>query len=474
MLAAAVTYACGGGGSDAPTQPAVPLDRTPIRVIGGAGQTDTVGVVLPQPLVVEIHDTTGKALVGATVNFTSIDGPDSLLVSPVNPQNFWSVATDVTDAQGRIKALVKTGVAAGTARVVVAVPTLGAADTITYTVKPGAPAKFTLSPRDTMIQPGTSFTLKALPTDRLSNPISSAVPTFSATGVTVTSAGLVSATNTTARARVVVSYQGVSDSASVSVIPKFPMVINRNKSVVLINSDGTGATTLATSTSFSPSVSPSSVAATPSVVFNQGNPCCDGRLWVVQPGGTPRLLLSATTLPEGWARLSPDGTWVYFVRDWRSLWRVHLDGTGLDSLTAFSAIGGSDPAPTISPDGGSVAVAENNGIRIIDVATKTSRVVPVACGSARYSPDGAFFACLDALGLSVVQTDGTGQRHVADLFNASPDQPSGLDWTPDGKWVLMSTVYMGAILVEVSSGTVVPLTALGTDLTQVREASFVR
>ena len=76
---------------------------------------------------------------------------------------------------------------------------------------------------------------------------------------------------------------------------------------------------------------------------------------------------------------------------------MHLDGTGLDSLTAFSAIGGTNPTPTISPDGGS-----------------------------------------------------------------------------DGRWVLMSTVYMGAILVEVSSGTIVPLTALGADLTQVRDASFVR
>jgi Tol biopolymer transport system component len=222
------------------------------------------------------------------------------------------------------------------------------------------------------------------------------------------------------------------------------------------------------------SLGPSSVPTTSSVVFYDDDPYTYGRLWVVQPGGTPRLLLSATTRSVGWERLSPDGTWVYFVRGWSSLWRVHLDGTGLDSLMAFSAMGGTNPTPTVSPDGGSVAVAENNGIKIFDVATRSSRVVPVTCGEARYSPDGAYFACLDALGLSVVRSDGTGQRHVADLFNVSPDMSSVVDWSPDGHWMLISTGYAGAILVEVSSGAIVPLTALGSDLTQVRDASFVR
>ena len=278
----------------------------------------------------------------------------------------------------------------------------------------------------------------------------------------------------TARARIVVTYQGLSDSATVSAIPRYPMVINRNKSVVLINSDGTGATTLATVNTTWYSLGPKSVSATPNVVFYDNDPYTYGKLWVVQPGGTPRLLLGNTMQSVGWSRLSPDGTWVYFVRNWSSLWRVHLDGTGLDSLTAFSAIGGTNPTPTIAPDGGSVAVAENNGIRVFDLAARTSSIVPFTCGEARHSPDGAYFACMDQLGLTVVRSDGTGQRYVTDLFQYSPDQTSGLDWSPDGKFVLASTLYGGAILVEVSSGTVIPLTALGPDLNQVRDASFIR
>jgi hypothetical protein len=473
VLLAALTYACSGGGSDTPTQPAPPVDRTPIRIIAGDGQTDTVGAVLAQELVAEIHDTAGKVFAGSTVRFTSIAAPNDLFVSPANVRAFSTVVNVVADAQGRAKALVALGATVGTVKLEVAVPTLGATDTVTYTVKAGAPAKFTISPRDTVIQPGTSYTLKVQTTDRYSNPISSAAPTLSATGVTVSPAGQVSATSVTARARIAVSYQGLSDSASVSVVPKFPMVVNRNNSVVLINTDGTGETTLAVSPSVDFLLSPSSVPATPSVVFHQRNSVGSRELWVAQPGVPPRLLLRGTTGQVEWPRLSPDGTWVYFVNSSQSLWRVHLDGTGLDSLTEFVGALYNGP-PSISPDGGSVAVQDGNGIKIFDVATRTSTTVPVTCKAPRYSPDGAFFACLGTFDVSIVRTDGTGKRVVADLFSADPDDVSPVDWSPDGKWLLATTVYQGAVLVEVSSGAVLSLArVLGTP-PQVREASFVR
>ena len=469
MIAAALTYACGGERGYNLLPPPTPI---PTTVMGG-GQTDTVGVILPQPLVLELRDSTGKVVAGATVNFTSIDGPDSLLVSPVSPQNFSGVASDVTDAQGRVKVLVKTGTRAGTARIVIAVPTRGVADTVAFTVQAGATAKFTISPRDTSIALGTSFTLKAQPTDRFGNPIASGVPTFSATGVTVSSAGLVTGTSATARARVVVSSQGVSDSTTVSVVPKFPIVYNRNNFVALINTDGTGATTLTSTTNFFLSISPSSVAATPSVVYARDNGCCGSSVWVTGPNVSPRALLSGTAGSDGGPRLSPDGTWVYFVRDRSSIWRAHLDGTALDSLGSF-AWSRQFPAPTISPDGGSVAIDDGNTIKIIDVTTKASRTVPVRCGAPSYSPDGAWFACVGTTDVSIVRTDGTGQRVVADLFSADPDDVSGVYWSPDGKWLVTTTTYQGVVLVEVSSGAVIPLTNLGIGANQVREASFVR
>lgn len=454
LLVSALTNACAGG--DATRASA---DRAPIQVIAGADQADTIDAVLPQALVVEIHDSTGKILPGLTVRFYG--GIEGTLFSHLNSQSFDTFVLEDADAQGRAKVLVKLGAVAGITKIRVDVPQLRVSDTITFSVKPGAPARFSISPRDTSIKPGTSYTLKAQTTDRYLNPIASAVPTLSATGVAVTPAGLVTGGNTMARARIAVSYQGLSDSASVSVVQRLPMVAFM-VGVTLVNTDGSGQTSLATTTDLS--LGPSSVAATPNVVYYQGNPGYNAKIWVVQPKGTPRLLLPGETRPESWPRLSPDGTWVYFVRDLTSLWRARLDGTGLDSLTSFTRTR-IYFAPTISPDGGSVAIEDGTGLQILDLTTRTKRTLSVTCPAPQYSPDGAYFACMNADGLSIVRTDGTGRRIVAPF--GEPDR-SGVDWTPDGKWLLVST--SPAMLFEVSTGAVLTLTALGP----IGQASFVR
>jgi Tol biopolymer transport system component len=194
-------------------------------------------------------------------------------------------------------------------------------------------------------------------------------------------------------------------------------------------------------------------------------------VWIVQPSGASRALLPGVTRPEGWPRLSPDGTWVYFVRDYKSLWRAHLDGTGLDSLTSFTA-----PrvyaTPTISPDGRSVAIEDGTGLQVIDVATKASTKLSVPCAFPQYSPDGAFFACATLSDVSIMRTDGTGSRMVASLMTTGAlDELSGVDWTPDGKWLLVMIGYRFPALVEVSSGAVLPLTGIGAAYFQ---PSFVR
>jgi len=470
LLVAAMTYACGGG-SDSPTQPEKPaVDRTPIKVVAGAGQSDTIGTTLSQALVVEVRDTSGTLLPGATVRFTSIDGTGYLLVSPIDAQAFGNFVSNVSDAQGRAKTLLKLGSAATAAKLEIAVPELGVADTISFTVKPGLPAKFTISPRDTTILPGGSYTLKVQTTDRASNPVSSATPTFAATGVTITSAGVVTAgTSGLVRARIDVTYQGITDNAGVWVVPTLPMVINKGQSVVRVNSDGSGASTLASSQDVS--LSPSSVAATPKVVFYQGDPGYSGTIWVVQPNGTPQRLNPTSTHGEGWPRLSKDGAWVYFTRDYKSLWRVKLDGTGLDSLTSFT------PArvyiaPTVSPDGGSVAIEDGTGVQIFNVTTRTSRTMSTTCGFPAYSPDGTSFACTSGTTISVVKTDGTGLRQVVNMSSyGGLDDLASADWTPDGTALLVTTYGSGAVFVDVTTGAVFPLTGLGAGFIQ---ASFVR
>ena len=83
--------------------------------------------------------------------------------------------------------------------------------------------------------------------------------------------------------------------------------------------------------------------------------------------------------------------------------------------------------------------------------------MPVACGYPSYSPDGAYFACAIASDLSIMKTDGTGRRVVFSFpGNGGPSYLSGVDWTPDGKWLLAMTG--GANLYNVATGAVLPLT----------------
>jgi len=70
-----------------------------------------------------------------------------------------------------------------------------------------------------------------------------------------------------------------------------------------------------------------------------------------------------------------------------------------------------------------------------------------------------------------VGVDGTGQRLVGQFEGYGSHVLSGVDWAPDGKWLLMTTDSFRTQLVEVSSGVVVPLTGLARPYYQ---ASFVR
>jgi WD40 repeat protein len=468
LLVAALTYAC-----DSSTEPG----SRGVRVVSGGSQTDTVFAVLAQPLVVEIRDSTGRLASGVTVRFQSLlnSNGNSVLVWKADQQKWDIFTTAVVDAKGRASTRMKVMAEAGTMRLQIGVPEWGIADTVTFTSTPGAPQRWTISPYDTAMRSGTSFTLKAIVGDQFTNPVPGAVPTFTATGVSVSPTGQVTTTTAPSRAKIVVSYKTMKDSVSVSVLPRLAMVINRSDAVsaavVSINSDGTGSTTLATTTDRS--IAPSSVASTPSVVYYRGTASSTGKVWVVQPNGTPQLLLPGQARAESWPTLSPDGTWVYFVRDARSLWRVHLDGSGLDSLTSFKQAR-TYMAPTVSPDGVSVAIEDSiGGVKIVDVATKAARTTGFPCAAPRYSPDGTSFACVSPTDVSITRIDGTNQKIIASMAPYPVSDPlSGVDWTPDGKWLVVAVANGTARLFEISSGAVIDLTdVLGRNLIQV---SFVR
>ena len=473
-----VALACACAANDGATEPRNGLDM--LRVVAGDGQSDTVLATLAQPLIVEVRDSTGRIAGGRTVLFTSLSDelasrsrPTAYVTANVD-EGFGFDASDTTDADGQARTFLHYSIVAGTARVVVSVPDLQVVDTVSFTVIPGTLATFSLAPHDTTVPPGASYSLRVTVEDRFRNRIDNVAPTFTVTAAAVSPLGQVTVDTAIGRASVVASYQGLTDTASATIFPRLPMVgkwidYNGSGGVVLIASDGTGFSNLFPSSEFS--LSPHAVLWTTSVVFYLGDPERNSKVWIIEPGGAPRQFLPASVAPDSWPRLSPDGKWIYFVRGGNSLWRAQVDGTSLDSLTDMSPPR-TYRAPTISPDGRSVAIEDTKGVKIVDVITRASRTLSVVCGEPRYSPDGASFACRDSSTISTINTDGANARILVSYDDYRlEDFLTGVDWSPDGKWILAWVSGPGYVLFEASSGRVIPLTALHDHLLQ---ASFVR
>jgi len=454
----------------------------PFRVLAGGAVSDTVQARLTSALIVEIHDSAGGSGAGRVVRFESLPPDDSarktetaVLVTNLTSNTYSTFLSSAADSTGQAKALVALGTVAGTARLRVSVPEFGLIDTVLYTVLPGAATKLTIGNRDTTVQPGATYSIRASASDRLNNLVPAEPLTYTpGAGIaSVTPSGQVTVGNSIVRSKIAVTWKTGSDTARVTVLSRLALVGVRqsaNRIVVLANTDGTGYTELATSQD--QSLSPSSVKTTGNVVYYTGNPGGNAAIWIVSPGGTAHTLLPASLnlVTAQWPRLSPDGQWVYFV-GWHSgqtpsVWRIRPDGTGADSLglsTSFSVF--ATPGP--SPDGRFVAVVDANGLRVIDVTSKTFQIVhtSVSCQQPRYSPDGARIACVSGGLVTVMNADGSNLRQLASGF----EDLSGADWSPDGAWLIAHG--NGYQLISVADGTMLNLSSFASSYIQL---SFVR
>lgn len=486
LVAGVALAACGGDGSTGPrSHPA------PFRVIAGGGASDTVQARLTTALIVEIHDSAGGSGVGRVVRFESLPPDDAarktedaVLVGSLTANTFTTFFSATADSVGQAKALIALGTVAGTARLRVSVPEFSLTDTVLYTVLPGAAVKLAIANRDTTVQPGATYSIRSSAADRLNNPVPNEPLTYTPGPgiVSVTAAGVVTVGNAIARSKIAVTWKTGSDTARVTILPRMPLVgvhSGASRVVVLVNTDATGYTELASS--LDQSLSPSAVTRSGSVVYYTGNPGSNAVVSIVTPGSAPHALVPANLgfFSTQWPRWSLDGQWVYFIGNRTnaapSVWRIHADGTGADSLglsTSFSVF----QAPTPSPDGRFVAVGDANGIRIINLATKAFQVIPVASGCAqpRYSPDGTRFVCLINGVVTVMNVDGSSIRNLSNGTNPALnfDDLAGVDWSPDGAW-LIGRFGVGYALLNVSDETVLFLSAFGPG-PPYTQLSFVR
>ena len=128
--------ACGGGGPEPIAPPTLE-----IRVVAGAGVTDTVRAKLAQPLTVEVL-VNGTPTSGIVVRFESLrtPGPPNLpgvLLSAPAPIYFTDLV-DVTTAQdGRASVIARMGERAAVTGVEITNQPLGLSATAQFTVLPG-------------------------------------------------------------------------------------------------------------------------------------------------------------------------------------------------------------------------------------------------------------------------------------------------------------------------------------------------
>ena len=448
-----------------------------IRLISGYNVTDTALALLKAALVVEVRDSSGAvAPQGTLVRFTTVMKygaiPEMLLQHPQYPSEFSILLEAETDATGRARMFVRLGSLAGPARLVVAAPTVAVEDTARYTVLPGNAQRVELSPRDTTLYTGRSFTLRGTVVDAAGNPRTGTVTyTGSVPGVSVGSTGVVSV-SAIGRYTVTGTGGGVSGSAGISVVPQGTMAASTvpgvAQQIVVVALDGSGIRYLTSGATGSTSSQPRWIPGTDRIIYSTFT--SDRQLLrIVDQSGTVTPFLAsppATMLDQADPSPSLNAPVVYFsavdTRCSTTLYCLHrsgTDGSAPEPLGALFAPNETTWHPSSSPDGSRVAfVTGGSIIKVFDYASKTVLPWSVPGQYPSWSPDGSRIAFVPQDGgpLHLINAaDGSGERVLTPA--SRPYDVLPISWSSDSKWLLARANAGVLDLIEVATGTVLPL-----------------
>lgn len=461
-----VPLACGSdqGGAIAP-------QVRPLRIVSGAGVTDTIAATLAEPLTVELRDANGLPRRGVRVAFEAVPptipfGLPAVLVTRVATVFFFNFFADTTDADGRARVSVRLGGIAGEARVAITADDGALKDTARYTVLPGAAANITLATPDTAAYVGTPVRIVATVSDIFHNVRSGDRPTFTPATplVSVDAAGNVTGT-AIGRAAVAVRAGTGVDTFHVSIVPRGTLaVVIGGPTIATVELDGSGLRKVLSPSTFN--CFPRWAPTGDRIVYHEADfASTEGHLSITDLSGThrPLLLASGAFRFDLFGSYTGDGAWIYFSRYRTSdvgagVFRVHPDGTGLELVTPpASSFDDSAWRPDVSPSGTTVAYvnAGSAGIRTLDVATRTVAKLDMRGEHPQFSPDGQLIAYLDAFDSAVrlMRADASAQRTVG---SSGYVENGGLSFSPDGRWIVART-FEKLELINVADGSVLPL-----------------
>ena len=479
--------ACGG---DRPTDPGP--QEAGVRVVVGAGVTDTIETQLVQALIVEVRAANGALVSGLLVRFevqppATNPGPfsqPSVYVCGIavptcgGPFNGGSFFTDTTNAQGRVGAAVRLGVVAGRAVIRLVVPELGLQDSATFTVTPGRATRVAALTADTALDIGATATLRGHVVDRYNNarPEATTLTAGPGTAITLDAATGVVTGRDMGTQWVFTRYNSLVDSTRVRVVPAGRIVVwsSLERVVRLVNLNGSDERTIVSNVSSSVGTFPRFDPTRQSVTLHAGDAAFGeepGNVIVVDTTGSPRRDIGA---PNGFdmviaTRQLADGTVLVVAprstdasHPGYSLWRVATDNT-ITFVVALPDMGSTYGGADISHSGSKVAyvatpASSGTELRVLDVASGTRTLLDATYTSTpRWSAQDDRVAYLVPFGgspaygggVTIINANGTGRRAIGN-FDFSP----GISWSPDGTYIIgrASDNYSGLRVLRLSDG----------------------
>jgi hypothetical protein len=455
-----------------------------VRVTSDINRTDTIDARPGKPMVIEISDSTAglddevTVLVGG--GLTGPFGADpgmNVLDEAGNPSN----GLFLTTGGGLASFRVIFGRYAGLAPVVISVPELNLVDTLWFTVKPGAPVRVTPLPGDAAVVVGGTYQQSAKVLDRAGNERDPTSPlTFSSPDqvATVSAGGQITGV-AYGRARINISYGALAATVMTSVVPTGqlatvfgPLGLGDPSVVGTLVTDGSGSRRYA-----APEFVTAAVwSADATRIYYVGRPryILTPRIYslTLADGASRPLIPDTVSALSGALLASPavslDGAWIYFttLRDFSGppsgdIWRVHPDGTGLARVVGAGTPGSpSRTSPSPSPDGTRLAYVEGasptgaNDIKILDLQSgSTLTINGSGAVELRWSPTSDRIAVKSATSLYVVNADGSQLTQLASLQAFY----RGLDWSPDGRWIVADLSGVLTILEPTTTGLRLPL-----------------
>jgi hypothetical protein len=468
LVAGLCLGACGDGGAGP--------GSGQLRIVSGSDQADTSGVVLEEPLVVEVHEEGGSPAAGVTVRFgPAACRPGCALPFSTELGRVASEVEVVTDARGRASTQVFLSFPAGEAGMPIEVQSLELADTALFHIEPGNPIGVLIQVPDTAVYAGASYELRAALVDRLLSPRAEAVTYHSETPaiVSVSPAGTLRA-EAIGRGTVTATVGEFAAVAQVSVVPEGTVALGEFTApsrIFVVNLDGTGRRMLAETGVLYGGAStwdPDGQTIVYHYSLNGGTHL--RRIPAAGGTGVPLLTGALPFEESAFPAFSADGDWVYFhgytlASLGGEIWRVHGDGTGLERVGPPGGTESADVFPTPSPDGTRIAFFSSRGhpqtstLRILTLADSSEMELALDGTQPRWSPQGDWIAwerrdsLLGQGTVWLVRPDGTTPHRIS-----GPDVPFidfGLSWSPDGQWLIAISQF-GPVLLALD-GTTLPL-----------------